>query len=197
MPVLSTLLAALLLANPAIDTFPGGENAGLVARHLQNSHPSNGSGEVAFEPGTKVVAIDAPGIFRADPSLRLYQTTLLTHHFEYPKVEVAVAAWTVDGHLRTAECFSPTYNDSSAEFIARLRGLRAESLEERERLANEICEVFRRITYLGKVTNAQMAGSEFTADLWHGHLRWRRIGIVYSASGRVMTIDETNPKERQ
>ncbi|MGL4552126.1 MAG: hypothetical protein ACRC33_13175 [Gemmataceae bacterium] len=152
-------------------------------------------GQLHLEAKTKVVALDAPALRRADPSLRLYRTTLCTYEFCYWNVEVLVAAWVERGKLKTAECLSPTYDCPSAAFTGRLRGIRANTPAEQEALAGEICDALEGITYQGRVDRRRMIGREYQADLWRGEQLWRRVRLTFDPTGAIQELTLINPRD--
>lgn len=186
-------VSAAALAHPA----PKDKNPAIEAirKHLGQRYPAKiarVAGELHFGPDTKVTEFATPAIRQADSTLRLYRTSLSTGHFEYPDVEVAVAAWMDGGVLKTVECLSPVYTDESASFIGRLRGLRAKTMKEREKLASEICQLFSGITYRGRIVDGRLANNEYSAELWHHQTRWRTIRIAFDQDGTITLVKLEN-----
>ena len=162
-----------------------------IQKHLSQRYPVKSprvAGELQFELETSLIEFAAPAIRRADSTLRLYRTSFSTGHFEYPEVEVAVAAWMEGGVLKTAECLSPVYTGESTSFIGRFRGLKGKSAAEREKLANEICEVFSGITYRGRTVGGRLDNDEYRADLWHDKMKWRTMQVTFDGNGAIRLV---------
>lgn len=173
-------------------------DADAVMQRLRERYPLRAvytGRELSFLPDTKLVEIDAPALRRADPGLRLFRTTLCTMQWCYWDVEVAVAAWVEKGRVETAEYLSPVYGDSSPGFARRLRALRGKTAADREAISRDVCDVFRRITYRGKIVEGRLAGDEYRAGLMHGDQLWRQVRLTFDAEGALSGVELTNPRE--
>jgi hypothetical protein len=189
---LGALAAAVALTAPERNgVTPDG-----VARHLRDRYPvadPRPAGRLQFEPGTRVVPLDAPALRRAGPGLRLYRTALSTGHFEYPGVRAAVVAWVETGRPATAECLSADYADPAPAFIGRLKGLRGRTAEDRAALAAEVCGVLAGATPGGRVEAGRLTGGEYRAELWRREVLWRRVRVPFDARGAITGLELLNP----
>jgi hypothetical protein len=192
-------LAALVLAAAAaaapVRPEGGGPTADDVAGHLADRYPAvtpHVAGQLQFESGTRVVPVDAPALRRADPGLRLFRTTLNTGHHEYWEVGVVVAAWADGGRVATAECPAADYGEPHAAFVARLRGVRGRTADDRAALAAEVCGALAAVTPGGRVEGGVSAGGEYRAELWRGDRLWRRVRVRFDG-GAVAGLELVNP----
>ena len=153
--------------------------------------------QLQFEHDSALLRLDTPAISKAAPALRFYRTELTTGAFEYWKVQTIVAVWNAEGRMESAEGLSPLYDDLSAAFLHCLKGLKGKTVEDRQRLSEEICELFALITRRGRIVGGQFTENQYRAELWHGDLLWRRIHVKFDAAGSITDVALVNTKSER
>jgi hypothetical protein len=147
--------------------------------------------DLQFEPAQPVKSIELPALAKALPDVRFFRTELRTRYFEYPEVEVAIAA---PRQGAIAMYLSPTYDTSKPAFVERLLQARVQGEAEKQAVGQDISRIFAKITYAGEIRSPRHEGDRFSAELWHGELYWRLITVTY-ADGRIMSVTLTNPRD--
>ncbi len=161
-----------------------------LARKYREKRPGR-EGDLVFLPSTTVGRLDTPALRRSAPRLWFYVTELATEYFEYPSVQVIVAA-RIDsaGQLTTTELLSPTYNRENREWAAQFHGLRAPTAGDRRKLAREIAGLYAVATFRGQLGAESFDGDRSTIDLWTNERNWRyRVEVTFDRAGTVAGVE--------
>lgn len=107
-----------------------------------------------------------------------YKTELATGYLEYRSLEI-IAAVNHNNYDNIIILKPPTFTSINSEFLSLFRGLLVQG-EEKQKLSKEVAELFKEITYDGKIGELENSNPNICSfELWHGNLSWAIIDVIF------------------
>ena len=145
--------------------------------------------DLIYKKENKIEPINTP-ILTSIKGLKIYKTSLMTSHYEYLNLNIAISI-DLSNNIKVAH--SPTFDNKQDEFNNSFIDVYAKNDSVKKEFISELAFIYKKITYEGDVKNITNNGNNWTAELWHGHLKWRIIKVDYE-NDKIIKINLLNPK---
>lgn len=136
-----------------------------------------------------ITPIKTPTLNRLLPNYCFLNTSFYSYNFEYSNVETAIAL-SRNNKTKSKIVHSPVYTNTPDEFTNLFLGIKTLDTTERVQVAKDIINIFRSITYKGRlnrIVNLKEKNA-VSFELWHDDLSWRIYNFIFDKSGVLTGI---------